>query len=285
VAGRLDQPPRQRAHPGLRHGRRRPYLYHPAWQEQQAQAKYDRVLDLARRLPAIRRRITRDLRRERLGRDRVLAGVLRMLDTGAFRTGGDEYAETYGSHGVTTLERRHVTVHGAELHFTYDGKSGQHQDVTLRDRDLAALVVSLRRARTGTDRLFVYHEHGEWHEVRAPQVNDRFKELAGEPFTVKDLRTWQATVRAAIFLAEAPEPASESSRRSLLTEVMKRVADDLGNTPAVARSAYVDPRVVEQQEEGRTIARPLDRIGSDDLSRPAKRAAIESSVIRLLSRA
>lgn len=228
---------------------RRQYVYHPDWTAQQDAAKHDRVLALAGRLPTVRRQITRDLRRPRLGGNRVMAGVLQILDTGSFRTGGDAYAEVYGTRGVTTPERGEVTVSGVDLRFRYPAKGGVPLDVTLHDRDLAALVTALRRARPGTDRLFVHHDGSAWHEIHADQLNERFKALAGEEFTVKDLRTWQATARAAVF-----------------------------------RGSYVDPRVVGAGEQGRTIATALDRIGSADLALPRTRAAVERSVIRLLGR-
>lgn len=264
---------------------RRQYLYHPQWSQQQADAKYVRVVGLARRLPRVRARVTRDLRSSGLGAHRVLAGALRMLDTGAFRTGGEEYAETYDTYGVTTLLRDHVTVRGDTLRFRFVAKGDQDRDVSLEDRDLAALVAALRRARTGSDRLFCHRtvDGAGWHEVRAEDVNTRFRELAGQDCSVKDLRTWQATVHAALYLAGAEEPGSDTERRRMLREVMDRVADDLGNTAAVARGSYVDPRVVRAQESGRTISAAVDRVGSDDLTRPRVRAKLERAVIRLLA--
>lgn len=265
---------------------RRQYIYHPRWSQQQADAKHDRVVDLARRLPAVRRQVTRDLRSDGLTQRRVLAGALRMLDTGAFRTGGEQYAEEHDTHGVATLLREHVGVRGRAVRFIFVAKGGLDRDVTLQDADLADLMRALRRARTGSERLLCFRpEAGEgWREVHAEDVNARLKQLAGERFSVKDLRTWQATVRAALYLAGATEPTSEAERRRLLSEVMDRVADDLGNTPAVARGSYVDPRVVDAQQEGRTIAAAVGRVGSDDLDRPRVRAPLEKAVIRLLSR-
>ncbi|WP_109473215.1 DNA topoisomerase IB [Ornithinimicrobium cavernae] len=264
---------------------RRQYLYHPQWSQQQADAKYERVVGLARRLPSVRRQITRDLRSHGLTSDRVLAGTLRMLDSGAFRTGGEAYAEEHETHGVATLLRQHVSVRHDAVRFTFVAKGGQERDVTLHDRDLSELVKALRRARTGSDRLFCYRPAagGDWRTVHAEDVNARFKALAGEEFSVKDLRTWQATVRAALYLAGADEPATDTERRRILREVMDRVADDLGNTAAVARGSYVDPRVVSAQESGRTISAAIDRVGSDDLTRPRVRARLERAVIRLLS--
>ncbi|NLG20052.1 MAG: DNA topoisomerase IB [Actinomycetales bacterium] len=264
---------------------RRQYLYHPQWSQQQADAKHDRVVAMARRLPTVRAQITKDLRSDGLTCERVLAGTLRMLDSGAFRTGGEEYVEEHDTHGVATLLRSHVAVRQQAVRFTFVAKGGLERDVTLHDRDLAELVKALRRTRTGSDRLFCYRPAagGDWREVHAGDLNARFKELAGEECSVKDLRTWQATVRAALYLAGAEEPASDTERRRILREVMSRVADDLGNTPAVARGSYVDPRVVTAQEKGRTIAAAIDRVGSDNLDRPRVRAKLERAVIRLLA--
>jgi len=264
---------------------RRQYIYHPKWSQKQAEAKYDRVVNMARRLPSVRQQVTRDLRSDGLTSDRVLAGTLRMLDTGAFRTGGEAYVEEHETHGVATLLREHVSIKGTAIRFTFVAKGGIDRDVTLRDKDLAELIKALRRARTGSDRLFCYRPAagGDWREVHAEDINARFKELAGEECSVKDLRTWQATVRAALYLAGADEPGSDTERRRMLREVMDRVADDLGNTPTVARGSYVDPRVVSAQESGRTISRAIDRVGSDNLDRPRVRAQLERAVIRLLS--
>lgn len=266
---------------------RRQYIYHPQWSQQQADSKYDRVVALAKRLPSVRRQVTKDLRGAGLSPDRVLAGTLRILDSGAFRTGGEAYVEEHETHGVATLLREHVSVRGAAVRFTFVAKGGLDRDVTLTDRDLAALVKALRRARTGSDRLFCYRPAagGDWRQVHAQDINARLQELAGKEFSVKDLRTWQATVRAALYLAGAEEPSSDTERRRMLREVMDHVADDLGNTPSVARGSYVDPRVVRAQESGHTITAAIDRVGSDDLARPRVRASLERAVIRLLSRA
>ncbi len=270
---------------GLDDAGRRQYIYHPQWLQEQSEAKYQRVVALAQRLPSVRGRITRELRASGLGCDRVLAGTLRVLDSGAFRTGGEQYAEEHDTYGVATLLRDHVRVRASTTHFDFVAKGGQQRQVGLTDRDLAALVTALRRVRTGSQRLWCYRFGvGDWREVHPEDINDRFKELAGEEFTVKDLRTWQATVRAALFLAQAPEPGNQTELRQMLRGVMDQVADDLGNTAAVARGSYVDPRVVDAQESGHTIAYTLHRMGSDDLSRPRVRASLERAVIRLLSR-
>ena len=239
---------------------RRQYLYHPEHRRRQDADKHDRVLELARRLPAIRDAVAKDLRTRGLTRRRVVAAALRMLDHGVFRTGGEEYAEQHGSQGVATLNRDDVRVSGDEITFRFVAKGGQDRTVTLPDRLLAKAVLAMRRSRAGdTDRLLVYRDDRGWHEVHAADVNERFKELAGDGYTVKDLRTWHATVLAAGGLA-GPTPATKTARTRLVREVIADVAEELGNTPAVARSSYVDPRVLEVFEtDGWTLRGPKVR--------------------------
>lgn len=264
---------------------RRQYLYHPEWRRARDEEKHDRVLALAGELPSVRAAIRQDLRRRGLDRLRVSAAVLRMIDRGVFRSGGEEYAETNGSHGATTLLREHVKISGDELTFCYPAKSGLVRSLTLRDGELAAVLNSLRRCRTGTSRLFVYRTGNGWHELHASDVNERFKELAGEEFTVKDLRTWHATVLAAVSLAAQEVPASQRGKARAETAAMKEVAEELGNTPAVARRSYVDPRVLREFERRTTIRRALRKADADGLAEEELRERIEKAVIRLLRRA
>jgi DNA topoisomerase-1 len=263
---------------------RRQYLYHEQWRLTRDELKHARVLTLARRLPKVREAIGIDLVRPQLDRDRVLATALRMLDYGLFRSGNESYTEDNGSHGVATLLREHVIARRDQVAFDFPAKSGVARSLTLIDAPLAEAVRALRRARTGTDRLLVYRCEGGWGEVHADTVNQRFKELAGADFTVKDLRTWRATVVAAMEFSRLDHPTTRAARTRAERTVMEAVAQELGNTPAVARSSYVDPRVVETFGRGQTIARALSRIGTDDLTDPAVRLAVERAVIRLLRR-
>jgi DNA topoisomerase IB len=263
---------------------RRQYLYHEQWRLTRDELKHARVLTLARRLPKVREAIGIDLVRPQLDRDRVLATALRMLDYGLFRSGNESYTEDNGSHGVATLLREHVIARRDQVAFDFPAKSGVARSLTLIDAPLAEAVRALRRARTGTDRLLVYRCEGGWGEVHADTVNQRFKELAGADFTVKDLRTWRATVVAAMEFSRLDRPTTRAARTRAERTVMEAVAQELGNTPAVARSSYVDPRVVETFGRGQTIARALSRIGTDDLTDPAVRLAVERAVIRLLRR-
>jgi DNA topoisomerase IB len=262
---------------------RRQYLYHEHWRLSRDREKHARVLRLARRLPAIREAVEQDLTAKGLGRERVLAAALRMLDYGVFRTGGEEYLEDYGTHGVATLHREHATVRSGDIEFEFPAKGGLDRSAVLSDETLAAAVTAMKRSKTDSDRLLVYRTTSGWCEVTADEVNARFKVLAGDDFTVKDLRTWQATVIAAIALAEADPPTSKTARKRVERQALEVVAEELGNTPAVARKSYVDPNVFEAFTRGRTIERALSRIGSNDRSDPAIRLRIERAVIRLLS--
>jgi DNA topoisomerase I len=263
---------------------RRQYLYHEQWRLTRDELKHARVLTLARRLPKVREAIQADLVRPQLDRDRVLATALRMLDYGLFRSGNESYTEDNGSHGVATLLREHVVARRDQVAFDFPAKSGVARSLTLVDAPLADAVRALRRARTGTDRLLVYRCDGGWGEIHADTVNERFKELAGADYTVKDLRTWRATVVAAMEFSRLDHPSTKAARTRAERAVMEAVAQELGNTPAVARSSYVDPRVVETFGRGQTIARALSRIGTDDLTDPDVRLAVERAVIRLLKR-
>jgi DNA topoisomerase IB len=169
----------------------------------------------------------------------VLAAALRFLDLGVFRTGGEEYAEENGAHGLATLLREHVTVRGDVLL----PREGWHPAQHPRDEELVKAATSMRRAAEASDRLLAYRNGGAWHEVRFEDINERFKELAGEGFTAKDLRTWNATVLAAVAFADTELPSSERGRKRAEAAVTREVAEGLGNTPAVARRSYVDPRV------------------------------------------
>lgn len=264
---------------------RRQYLYHEQWTATRSAQKHDRIRELAVRLPRVREQLSRDLRRRSLDRERVLAVALRLLDAGLFRTGGEEYEQEHGSHGVSTLLREHVVVSKDELAFRFPAKSGVLREATVVDPAIARVVRSLKRSRTGFDRLLCYRAADGWHEVRADDVNDRFKELAGEAYTVKDLRTWAATVSAAVALAQAPEPVTKRTADKAVREAVAVVAEQLGNTPAVARRSYVDPTVIDQYTLGRTVQAAVDALRSPDLTKPASRAAVEKAVLRLLRNA
>lgn len=220
---------------------RRQYLYHEQWRADRDAEKFDRVLKLAPRLPKFRAQVAGDMRSR--GRRRLLAIALRMLDLGVFRVGHEQYTEDNGTHGVATLLCEHLSVRGDRVRFRFPAKHGVEVDEEIADPPLARAVRSLLRDKTPDCRVF---------DLTADDVNERFRELVGDEFSVKDLRTWHATVRAAQAFAEALAQRGKPSQRAV-SAVMKEVAEHLGNTPAVARKSYVDPRLVEAFENGEVI--------------------------------
>jgi DNA topoisomerase IB len=268
------------------------YLYHPRWVAHRSGAKHQRVRELAGRLPAFRRRLARDLAQPGLGRDRVAAGALHLLDLGLFRTGGEEYAADNGSHGVATLERGHVAVRGSVVTFRFPAKAGLSREATLDDAPVAALVRSLRRApHDGSDRLLRWRDGRRWHDLSSTDLNGAFRELVGADSTVKDLRTWAATLRAGLALSGMPEPVSARERRRQEQAACDQVAEQLGNTRAVARRSYVDPVVFDADAQGRlrpalrralsaADCRRLDDGGPDDVRNPVR---AERALVRLLT--
>jgi DNA topoisomerase I len=271
---------------------RRQYRYHDYWREVRDSAKFDRVLRLAARLPRLRAHISAALAQPGLGRDRVLSAALRMVDLAVFRVGGEEYlpADDYnGSYGLATLRRDHVRVQRGAVYAEYVGKGGVEQAVVLRDPALHKVVVALLRRRGGGEDLLAYRNGDGWRDVRADDVNIYLKELVGEEFTAKDLRTWHATVLAATSLAVQASAdgvlRNQRTRQRAVVKAMREVADHLGNTPAVARKSYVDPHVMECFERGVTVARAVQRAGSTDLSDDQTREVIERAVLHMLRRA
>ena len=260
---------------------RRQYLYHDDWRTAQDADKHDRVRQLARKLPAFREAVDADLVTNGLGRQRVLAVALRMLDYGVFRTGNTEYAEEHGSRGAATLLRADVRVSKGKVVFDFVAKGGQDRVIELDDARLANAVRSLKRGRHKNPLLLVYRDEDGHHEIDAGMVNERFQELVGDDYTVKDLRTWTATVHAAVDLAQAEPPRTKKALNSAVKEMLEEVSDHLGNTPTVARASYVDPRVVTQYEHGHTIASAVDRAGTD-LDDEETRGTLERAVNRLL---
>ena len=270
---------------------RRQYLYHQAWHEERGREKHDRVLVLARKLPAMRKQIAADLRTNGLTRRRVTAAGLHMLDAGLFRSGGEEYEAEHGTHGVATLLRSHVSVSGEDVTFEFPAKSGVTREAVMTDQLLARIVLSLKRSGYPGERLLAYRDTSGWHELRSGDLNIAFKELVGEEYTVKDLRTWAATVTAAVALARTGPVTTERELKRAEKDAMTVVAEHLGNTPAVARRSYVDPRVLDEYSVGRTIARGLSRLTKADrarlergeLVRVRDRDTLERAVLRLVN--
>ncbi|MEU5670656.1 DNA topoisomerase IB [Micromonospora sp. NPDC047762] len=230
---------------------RKQYVYHPRWREKQDEAKFDRVLEVARRLPALRERVGRDLDGPGLGRDRVLATVARLLDMGMFRVGSDQYAAGDDpTYGVATLRPEHARSRGGCVVLVFPAKGGIEQVRRIEDPELCQVLANLRRRRRRAERLFGYWDGREWRDVRSDEVNGYLRDASGGEMTAKDFRTWHATVLAATELATAGPARSVTARRKAVVAVMRAVAELLGNTPTVARASYVDPRVVDLYHDG-----------------------------------
>ncbi|HEY3007576.1 MAG TPA: DNA topoisomerase IB [Micromonosporaceae bacterium] len=253
---------------------RKQYLYHAEWRAKRDRAKFDHVLEVAARLPRLRRRVAADLGGRGLPRDRVLATIARLLDLGLFRVGGDEYANgDEPTYGVTTLRPEHAICDRRGVTFEYPAKGALERVQTITDERACAVLRALRRRRDGADRLFAYWAGRRWRDVRSDDVNAYLREASRGEMTAKDFRTWHGTVLAATELAAEGPHGSASRQKRVIARTMREVAELLGNTPTVARASYVDPRVLDLYRD-RTVA----RIGPG-----ATRQAAEKAVLELLS--
>jgi len=224
---------------------RKQYRYHPQWREVRDAAKYDRVVDVGRALPRIRERVKEDLALPGMPREKVLAAVVQLLDDTLMRVGNAEYARLNESFGATTIRNEHVSVRGGTVLFTFRGKSGRHHELRVVDRRLAR-IVGRCQALPGQE-LFAYiDEDGTTRDVGSQDVNEYLREIAmDDRLSAKDLRTLGGTVLAAQALAEADPPTSTTEAKTAIADAVRRVAADLGNTAAVARSAYIHPAVID----------------------------------------
>jgi DNA topoisomerase IB len=249
---------------------RKQYRYHDDWRRRRDQAKFDAMVAFARALPALRRRVARDLAgAEELGEARVLACAVRLLDVGLFRIGSEDYAAQNETYGLTTLRKAHVRVERDGLLFDFPAKHGVRRVQRVCDADVRPVIVALKRRRGGGDELLAFRRERRWVDVKADDVNAYLKEAAGGDFSAKDFRTWHATALCAVALAvRVQEAGSRTSRRRLVKAAIDEVATFLGNTPAVARGSYVDPRIVDRFDEGLTVAAALaaehERIEEDE---------------------
>jgi DNA topoisomerase IB len=261
---------------------RRQYLYHPDWRVRQDELKFARVTRAARRLPAMRAAVLEDLCDAEMTKDKACAAAVRLLDLGCFRIGSDAYANGE-SFGLTTLERRHVRRIRNTLVFEFTGKSGIDHRIEVDDEPSRQAIETMRRRRDRSPRLLAFREGRRWVELDASTVNEYLRERTGEDLTAKDFRTWHATVLAAAALAQSEEPGdTKASRKRAVKKAIEEVSEFLGNTPAIARASYVDPRVVDLYEDGVTIGGAIGRNLEDP---DARQAALERAVRRLLASA
>jgi DNA topoisomerase IB len=266
---------------------RRQYRYHDLWREQRDQEKFDRVLELGRALPRIRAAAEQHVREPGLTRNRVLAAAIRLTDLGLFRTGGEEYAAENSTYGLATILREHVTCSKGEIIFEYTGKHGKQREQAIADEVTYSVIQALKRRRSGdTEDLLAYRSGSRWHNVSPADINDYLREVSGGDFTAKDFRTWHATVLAAVGLAVSRAASrSPATRQRAVARVVQEVAGYLGNTPAVARASYIDPRIIELYEQGVTIAPVLANLGKgQDVGDMATKGHAERAVLRLLTK-
>jgi DNA topoisomerase IB len=263
---------------------RRQYLYHPAWRERRDREKFDEMVEFAKTLPELRATVDEDLGRRGYVRERVLACAVRLLDLGFFRIGGEDYAEQNETYGLATLQRRHVEVNGSEMRFDFVSKGGKRRVQSVVDPQSARLVAALKR-RPGRGGLFSYKTGTRWVQLGSNDVNAYIKDATENGFSAKDFRTWNATVLASVALAVSGEaPRSKAGRERVVKRAVEEVAHYLGNTPAIARNSYIDPRVFDRFRDRLTIGGVLDELGEGAFGQPAMRGAIEDAVVDLLER-
>jgi DNA topoisomerase-1 len=229
--------------------RRKQHRYHPRWREIRDETKFNRMIAFAKALPSIRKRVSRDLARSGLPREKVLATVVRLLEVSLIRVGNDEYARDNDSFGLTTMKDRHVDVNGSKLRFNFRGKGGKRHNVDIRDPHLAKIVKSCQDL-PGQELFQYLDEDGKPQDVRSSDVNDYLREISGADFTAKDFRTWAGTVLAAAALRKSEKAASQAEAKRNISEAIKLVAGRFGNTPAICRKCYVHPQVVNAYLEG-----------------------------------
>jgi DNA topoisomerase IB len=264
---------------------RKQYVYHRKWRERRDQEKFDEMVRFARCLPTLRQRVKRDLKRDELDQRRVLACAVRLLDRGFFRIGGEDYAESNDSYGLATMRKKHVTLSEPDfIRFDYPAKSGKRRVQSIVDPEVFDVVQTLKRRRSGGDELLAYKDGRRWTDVRSEDINGYIKAIAHEDFSAKAFRTWNATLLAAVALAVSgpAAQASKTARKRAITRAVKEVAHYLGNTPAVCRASYIDPRVFDRFDSGLTISGVLPQLGDEpDLNSIHGRA--EEALLELIA--
>jgi DNA topoisomerase IB len=263
---------------------RKQYLYHERWRAHRDRQKFARMTSFAAALPKLRRRLVRELSGEELTERRVLACAVRLLDVGMFRVGNPEYAGDESGIGLATIRSEHVSLNGRSIAFDYPGKGGVRRLQVVEDPVTFEVVHKLKLRRSGPAELFAYRADGEWRPIRSDDINDFIKEQLGEEYSAKDFRTWNATVMAAVTIAARGRDArSKTARRRAINETTKQVAQLLGNTPAVARRSYIDPRVFDRYQSGHTVAGQIERLEELEVADDRTRNRVERMVLELLA--
>jgi DNA topoisomerase I len=268
---------------GIDSAGRRQYRYHDAWTKRRDGEKFDRMIEFASCLPELRGKVATDLRQPGLPKSRVLALGVRMLDIGMFRIGGEEYAAEHETYGLATLEKRHLRIHAGDAYFDYLAKGGKRRQIVISDPDLVDGLLELKRRRGGGSCLLAWNENRRWVDVSSHDVNGYIKEQSCGGFTAKDFRTWDATLLAAVLCAQTPPAGSPSAQQRRVASIVKEVATSLGNTPAVCRKSYIDPRVLDNFYAGDTIATIVGGLPQTLDLRGGHLLEIERAVISMLA--
>ena len=265
---------------------RKQYRYHDRWRERRDREKFESMCDFGRALPALRERAARDLAQEGMPRERALGCALRLLDKGFFRIGSEGYAEDNETYGLATMRKSHVTVgRDGVIIFDYEAKGGKRRRQRVVDPDVHEVVSTLKRRRGGGPELLAYRIGGRWVDVKSADINAYVKGATGGDFTAKDFRTWNATVMAAVALAVSGPAAgaSKTARKRAIRRAVDEVARYLGNTPAVCRASYIDPRVFDRYDGGLTIGGVLPALVTDEAEWPLTQRSLEEAVLDLIA--
>jgi DNA topoisomerase I len=260
---------------------RKQYRYHPRWHEVRDQTKYDKLVSFAHALPRIRRRVAKHLRLRGLPREKVLAAVVKLLETTLVRVGNDEYAKQNNSFGLTTMRDRHADVTRSRVRMEFNGKSGVGHEIDVRDPRLAKIVRECQEL-PGQELFQYVDDHGEVHDIGSSEVNDYLREISGEDFTAKDFRTWAGTTLAAQALREFEDFDTEASAKRNITKAIERVAKRLGNTKAVCRKCYIHPAVIDSYMERSLVATVKERTETELRQSLSRLPAEEAAVLALL---
>jgi DNA topoisomerase IB len=263
---------------------RKQYRYHDLWRQRRDADKFESMVRFAHALPDLRAQVERDLALDGMPRERALACAVRLLDRGSFRIGSEGYAEDNGTYGLATMRKEHVSVEDDVVAFDYEAKGGLRRRQRVIDAEAAAAVKALLRRRGGGEELLAYRAGRAWRDVRSQDVNAYLKQASGGDFSAKDFRTWNATVLASIALAVSGPAAgrSKTARKRAIRRVVEEVAHHLGNTPAVCRASYIDPRVFDRFDGGLTIGGVLPELAADSEGWPSVQRSVEEAVLDLI---
>lgn len=256
-------------------------IYSPKFRAKQEKKKFDRILRFAEKLPKLRKQLNKDLSRRRLDKEKVLACIVRLIDEAYFRVGNERYAKANQSYGITTLRSKHTDVKGDTVTFDFVGKSGKEHVKQITDHQIARIVKRLDEL-PGYEIFRYQDKEGKMHDLHSSDVNEYIKKHMGHEFTAKDFRTWGGTLVATTELIASEETDSLKERTKIVTRIVKEAAERLGNTPAIARSSYIDPRVIDAYIDGAKIAQVKAAMQK---MRPKKYLSRdEQCVLRLLSK-